>query len=171
MNKKLIENLNYRRYLLQNLIVKLREKVNINKNRLHNDMEKLSTYENALEIVNRQIVRTFKKGTIPKVQIIEYKDEKENEKLMLKIDIDDSGKSIYKAINSCDVMLYSINGDILNNVNLLHRIEEIAFQYLDNNHDKNLFFNDLTDEVETILEEFVNNELAEKRLENAVIRL
>jgi hypothetical protein len=171
MNKKLIENLNYRRYLLQNLIVKLREKVNINKNRLHNDMEKLSTYENALEIVNRQIVRTFKKGTIPKVQIIEYKDEKENEKLMLKIDIDDSGKSIYKAINSYDVMLYSINGDILNNVNLLHRIEEIAFQYLDNNHDKNLFFNDLTDEVETILEEFVNNELAEKRLENAVIRL
>ena len=75
MKEKLIENLNYRRYLLQNLIVKLKEKVSATKNRLHNDMEKLATYENALVIVNRQIIRTVKRGVIPKVQIIEYKDE------------------------------------------------------------------------------------------------
>ncbi len=68
MKEELIKKLNYRRYLLQNLIVKLKERVNANKNRLHNDMEKLSTYENALEIVNRQIVRTVKRGVLPRVK-------------------------------------------------------------------------------------------------------
>jgi len=59
------------------LIVKLKEKVNANKNRLHNDLEKLTTYENALEIVNRQIIRTVKRGVLPRVKVIEYKDEYE----------------------------------------------------------------------------------------------
>jgi hypothetical protein len=166
MKDKLIENLNYRRYLLQSLIVKLQGKVSINKNTLHNDMEKLSTYENALEIVNRQIVQAFKKGIIPKVQIIEYRDEKEKEKYMLKIDIDESGKSIYKAINDYEIILYGINEDIMNNINLIHRIEEIAYQYLASQHNKNFLFNDLTADVEKILEEFVNNQLVEDQLEN-----
>lgn len=96
MKEKLIENLNYRRYLLQNLIVKLKEKVNVTKNRLHNDVEKMSTYENALEIVNRQIIRTVKRGVVPKVQIIKYKDEFKKLKFMLKIDINESGLSSHQ---------------------------------------------------------------------------
>ena len=170
MKEKLIQNLNYRRYLLQNLIVKLKEKVDSTKNRLHNDMERLSTYENALEIVNRQIVRTVKRGVIPLVQIIEYKDEFEKVKFMLKIDIDESGKSIYKAINTHEIMLYNITGETLNDINLIHRMEEIAFQYLAAKHDCVYFFNDLTEEVEKILEEFTNSDRVENRLENAMIR-
>jgi hypothetical protein len=61
MKEELIKKLNYRRYLLQNLIVKLKEKVNANKNRLHNDLEKLTTYENALEIVNSATCKIIKK--------------------------------------------------------------------------------------------------------------
>lgn len=170
MKEKLIQNLNYRRYLLQNLIVKLKEKVDSTKNRLHNDMERLSTYENALEIVNRQIVRTVKRGVIPLVQIIEYKDEFEKVKFMLKIDIDESGKSIYKAINTHEIMLYNITGDTLNDINLIHRMEEVAFHYLATKHDCVYYFNDFTEEVEKILEEFTNNDRVENRLENAMIR-
>jgi hypothetical protein len=171
MKEELIKKLNYRRYLLQNLIVKLKERVNANKNRLHNDMEKLSTYENALEIVNRQIVRAVKRGVLPRVKIIEYKDETDKEGFMLKIDIDDSGKSIYKAINYQEIMLYKISGDSVNDINLIHRLEEIAFHYLSNQHDSSCLFNDLTQEVDNILEGFTHNDLVENRLENAMIRL
>ena len=170
MKEKLIEKLNYRRYLLQNLIVKLQEKVNANKNRLHNDMEKLTTYENALEIVNRQIIRTVKRGVLPRVQIIEYRDEFEKERYMLKIEIDESGKSIYKAINNQEIMFNNITGDRLNDLSLIHRIEEIAFHYLSNQNRSNYLFNDFTQEVENILEEFTQNDLVENRLENAMIR-
>jgi hypothetical protein len=171
MKEKLIENLNYRRYLLQNLIVKLNEKINHNKNKLHNDMEKLSTYENALTIVNRQIIRTVKRGVLPKVEIIEYKDELGKVKYLLKIDIDRSGKSIYKAINSQEIMFYNITGDTINDINLIHKIEELAFHYLSNHGDNNYLFNDLTEEVDKILEEFSNDDRVENRLENAMIRL
>ena len=171
MKEKLIENLNYRRYLLQNLIIKLKEKVSATKNRLHNDMEKLSTYENALVIVNRQIIRTVKRGVIPKVQIIEYKDEFEKLKFMLKIDIDESGKSIYKAINNYELMFYKITADTLNDINIIHKIEELAFHYLANHVDANYLFNDFTEEVDKILEEFANNDRVENRLENAMLRL
>jgi len=170
MKEKLIENLNYRRYLLQNLIVKLKEKVSATENRLHNDMEKLTTYENALVIVNRQIIRTVKRGVIPKVQIIEYKDEFEKLKFMLKIDIDESGKSIYKAINSYELMFCNITADTLNDINIIHRMEEIAFHYLANHVDSNYVFNDYSEEVDKILEEFTNNDMVENRLENAMIR-
>jgi len=171
MRGKLIENLNYRRYLLQNLIVKLKEKVNLTKNRLHNDMEKLSTYENALVIVNRQIIRTVKRGVLPKVEIIEYKDEYEKVKYLLKIDIDESGKSIYKAIDTHEIMFYNITGDTINDINLIHKIEELAFQYLANHVDANYLFNDFTEEVDKIVEDFTNNDRIENRLENAMIRL
>jgi hypothetical protein len=46
---------------------------------------------------------------------------------MLKIDIDDSGKSIYKAINNKELMLYKISGDTVNDLNLIHRLEELLF--------------------------------------------
>ena len=170
MKEKLIENLNYRRYLLQNLIVKLNEKINHNKNRLHNDMEKLSTYENALTIVNRQIIRTVKRGVLPKVEIIEYKDELEKVKYLLKIDIDESSKSIYKSINTHEIMFYNITGDTINDINLIHKIEELAFHYLVNHVDSNYLFNDFTEEVDKILEDFTNNDRVENRLENAMIR-
>ena len=171
MKEKLIENLNYRRYLLQNLIVKLNEKINHNKNRLHNDMEKLSTYENALTIVNRQIIRTVKRGVLPKVEIIEYKDELEKVKYLLKIDIDESSKSIYKSINTHEIMFYNITGDTINDINLIHKIEELAFHYLANHVDSNYLFNDFTEEVDKIIEDFTNNDRIENRLENAMIRL
>ena len=122
MKEKLIENLNYRRYLLQNLIFKLKEKVSATKNRLHNDMEKLTTYENALVIVNRQIIRTVKRGVIPKVQIIEYKDEFEKLKFMLKIDIDESGKSIY---NHWDGYPDFVGVRLLNFYNTEEKVKEL----------------------------------------------
>jgi hypothetical protein len=37
--------------------------------------------------------------------------------------------------------------------------------------DSNYLFNDFTEEVDTILEEFANNDRVENRLENAMIRL
>jgi len=89
---------------------------------------------------------------------------------MLKIDIDDSGKSIYKAINNKELMLYKISGDTVNDLNLIHRLEEIAFHYISNHHDDPCLFNDFTEEVDNILEEFTNNDRVENRLENAMIR-
>lgn len=171
MKENLIENLNYRRYLLKNLIIKLKDKINITQDRLNSDLEKLSTYKNAFEIVNRQIIRTIKRGAIPKVEIIGYKDEKNKEKYMLKIDIDNSGKSIYKAINELDLMLYQPTGDIINDINYIHRIEELAFLHIANHNDMNLLFNDFSEEAETILDQFSNSQRIENRLENSVIRL
>lgn len=171
MKEKLIENLNYRRYLLQNLIIKLKDKINFTQDRLNSDLEKLSTYKNAFEIVNRQIIKAIKRGTLPKVEVIAYKDEKNENKFMLKIDIDNSGKSIYKAINKLDLMLYHPTGDVINDINYIHRIEELAFTYLANHNDTNLFFNDFSEEAEKILDQFSNSQRVENRLENAVIRL
>jgi hypothetical protein len=50
-------------------------------------------------------------------------------------------------------------------------MEEIAFHYLANHVDSNYLFNDYTEEVDKILEEFTNNDRVENRLENAMIRL
>jgi hypothetical protein len=51
---------------------------------------------------------------------------------MLKIDIDESGKSIYKDINNYELMFYNITADTLNDINIIHKIEELGvlFHYL-----------------------------------------
>jgi hypothetical protein len=68
-------------------------------------------------------------------------------------------------------MFCNITDDTVNDINIIHRMEEIAFHYLANHVDSNYLFNDYTEEVDNILEEFTNNDRVENRLENAMIRL
>jgi hypothetical protein len=51
-------------------------------------------------------------------------------------------------------MLCELNDDPTNNMNFLHRVEEIAFQYLEKHGNINSLFNDLTKEVNEIILEF-----------------
>lgn len=157
MNKERITYLNQNRYLIKKSIEKIKNRISITRNRLHDDLERLNTLENNYELINRQIIRIFNQGTIPDIQVIKYQDEKDNEKIMLKIDIDNSGKSIYKSIPTMDLMLYKIAGDPMEDMNFKHRIEEIAFQYLESRFNINGLFNDLTQEANEIIEHFTDS--------------
>jgi hypothetical protein len=154
MSKERITHLNYHRYQLKNNIDKLKDRISLTRNRLHEDLEKLNTFENNYELINRQIVKIIKPNQFPKIEVIKYMDERDKEKVMLKIDIDNSGKSIYKSISNVELMLCELNDDPTNNMNFLHRVEEIAFQYLEKHGNINSLFNDLTKEVNEIILEF-----------------
>lgn len=157
MNKERITHLNQNRYIIKKSIEKIKNRISITRNRLHDDLERLNTLENNYELINRQIIRIFNQGTIPDIQVIKYQDEKDNERIMLKIDIDNSGKSIYKSIPTMDLMLYKIAGDPIEDMNFKHRIEEIAFEYLESRFNINDLFNDLTHEANEIIEHFIGN--------------
>jgi hypothetical protein len=130
--------------------------------------EKLETQENAYQAINTSVLNHFNEGNIPKVEIIKYIDEKDKEKIMLKLDIDEAGTVIYKAVSEWDIALYLNDTSDIGSLSLMNRCNELAINYLKKQGDITGHFNDFNGKAEELIQAFINNPRNKRNLEREV---
>lgn len=163
-----LHELAYLRFLMKENITKIEAKRDSTRTLLNELDEKLETQENAYQAINTSVLNHFNEGNIPKIEIIKYIDEKNNVKIMLKIDIDEAGTVIYKAIPEWDLALYLNDNSDIGSLCLMNRCKELALNYLRSQKDITEHFNDFNGKAEELIQAFINNPRNKRNLEREV---
>jgi len=163
-----LHELVYLRFLMKENISKIESKRNSTRTLLHELDEQLETKENAYQAINTSILNHFNEGNIPEIELIKYTDEKNNQKIMLKINIDDAGTTIYKAIPEWDLALYLKDNSDIGSLCLINRCKELALNYLRSQEDITDQFNEPIGKVEELVQSFLTNPRNKRTLEREV---
>lgn len=163
-----LHELAYLRFLMKENISKIESKRNSTRTLLHELDEQLETKENAYQAINTSILNHFNEGNIPEIELIKYTDEKNNQKIMLKINIDDAGTTIYKAIPEWDIALYLNDNSDVGSLCLMNRCKELALKYLKSQEDITTHFNEPNGKAEELIQAFINNPRNKRNLEREV---
>lgn len=168
MTNDQLHELAYLRFLLKENITKLESRRDNARTLLNELDEKLESQENAYRAINTSVLNHFNEGNIPKVEIIKYIDEKEKEKIMLKINIDETGTEIYKAVCKWDIALYLNDSSDIGALSLMSRCEDLAINYLKKQEDITGHFNDFNGKADNLIQAFINNPRNKRNLEREV---
>lgn len=163
-----LHELAYLRFLMKENITKIESKRDNVRTLLNELDEKLETQQNAYQAINTSVLKHFNEGNIPNVEIIKYVDEKDKEKIMLKIYIDEAGTVIYKAVSEWDIALYLNDTSDIGSLSLMNRCKELAINYLKKQGDITGHFNDFTGKAEELIQAFINNPRNKRNLEREV---
>lgn len=168
MTNDQLHELAYLRFLMKENITKLESRRDNARTFLNELDEKLETQENAYQAINTSVLNHFNEGNIPKVEIIKYIDEKDKEKIMLKLDIDEAGTVIYKVVSEWDIALYLNDTSDIGSLSLMNRCNELAINYLKKQGDITGHFNDFNGKAEELIQAFINNPRNKRNLEREV---
>ncbi len=168
MTNDQLHELAYLRFLMKENITKLESRRDNARTLLNELDEKLETQENAYQAINTSVLNHFNEGNIPKVEIIKYIDEKDKEKIMLKINIDETGTEIYKAVCEWDIALYLNDPSDIGSLCLMNRCKELAINYLKKQRDITGHFNDFNGKADKLIQAFINNSRNKRSLEREV---
>lgn len=163
-----LHELAYLRFLMKENITKIESKRDNVRTLLNELDEKLETQENAYQAINTSVLNHFNEGNIPNVEIIKYVDEKDKEKIMLKIYIDEAGTIIYKAVSEWDIALYLNDTSDIGTLSLMNRCKELAINYLIKQGDITGHFNEFNGKAEELIQAFINNPRNKRNLEREV---
>lgn len=168
MTNDQLHELAYLRFLMKENITKIESRRDNARTLLNELDEKLETQENAYQAINTSVLNHFNEGNIPKVEVLKYVDEKDKEKIMLKIDIDEAGTVIYKAVSEWDIALYLNDTSDIGSLSLMNRCNELAVDYLKKQEDITGHFNDFNGKAEELIQAFINNPRNKRNLEREV---
>lgn len=168
MTNDQLHELAYLRFLMKENITKIESRRDNARTLLNELDEKLETQENAYQAINTSVLNHFNEGNIPKVEVLKYVDEKDKEKIMLKIDIDEAGTVIYKALSEWDIALYLNDTSDIGSLSLINRCNELAVGYLKKQEDITGHFNDFNVKAEELIQAFINNPRNKRNLEREV---
>jgi hypothetical protein len=164
MTEQELNELAFRRKLVSENIEALRERARCTMNTLDGLNDRIIGLENAYQYINTALLEHFEQGGMPKVEVIKIFDERDRMKHMLKIDIDNSGSTIYKVLNDLELALY-FNGDsVIDKMAFQYRCQEIACDYLKTHHDIPSVINNMSDYLDEVLPRFIESDRIERIL-------
>lgn len=168
MTEEELERLMFRRSLVKSNIEALKDRARNTANTLDALSERIAGLENAYEFINTELMNHYHEGVLPKVEVIKIFDERDNEKVMLKINIDNSGTSIYKILHNLDLALYANSNETIDKMGFLFRCQELASEYLKSHHDISSAINNMSDYLDEVLPRFIHSPRVEKQLERQI---
>jgi hypothetical protein len=164
MNDHELNKLTFRRGLIIENIEALNERARTAMNTLDEIRTRITGLENALAFVNTVLMNHFNNGSLPKVEVIKVLDEREKEKIMLRIEIGSSGKSIYKILHNLDLALYANDNTVIDKMGFMYQCQELACEYLKNNQNIASAIDDMEDYLSDVLPRFIESPRIEEQL-------
>lgn len=168
MTEEELERLVFRRGLVIGNIEALKERARLAANTLHSLNDRIAGLENAYEFINTELMNHYHSGILPNVEVIKVFDERDKEKYMLKINIDNSGSSIYKILHNLDLALYTNSDEIIDKMAFKFRCQELASDYLKSHHNISSAINNMADYLDEVLPRFIHSPRIEKQLERQI---